>query len=203
MNRLGILGGSFDPVHYGHLFLAETAREQFCLDQVIWVPSYRPPHKVNDLLEFQHRLAMVKRAIADHPNFSLSDIEAQQGDRSYALTTLTHLEQQHPTAHWFWILGMDAFANLPRWRNSRDLVSRCTWLVAQRRTSTTTIDPEAIAVQFAIEGITLNWHRLTMPLLEISAAALRQRCQTGNSLRYWVPESVRHYILDQKLYTMS
>jgi nicotinate-nucleotide adenylyltransferase len=130
--KIAIFGGAFNPLHYGHLLLAQTALQQCALECVIWVPAYSPPHKPEHLLAFQHRLEMVRRAIANHPAFAVSDIEATQTGVSYAIATFTALQTRHPTADWFWIVGMDAFQTLPRWYRSAELIPQCTWLVAPR-----------------------------------------------------------------------
>jgi nicotinate-nucleotide adenylyltransferase len=130
--KIAIFGGAFDPVHYGHLLLAETALQQCGLDRVVWVPACAPPHKSQQLLAFQHRLEMVRRAIADHPAFTVSDIEATQTGVSYAIATFHALQIKEPAAQWFWIIGIDAFEMLPRWYRSAELIPQCTWLVAPR-----------------------------------------------------------------------
>ncbi len=203
--KVGILGGSFNPVHVGHLLIAETALDQFALDQVIWVPTYRPPHKSTGLLDYSHRVVMVKQAIADHPNFSVSnaeiqDTEIQSEERSYADSTLATLELQHPNSCWYWLIGIDSFQSLPSWRNSLELATRCIWLVAPRSSDSTQHLCQEVAATMATSSVQLDWRILLMPQIEISSSLIRQYCQQGRSLRYLVPEAVRQYILDHKLY---
>lgn len=137
MQNVAIFGGTFNPVHVGHLVIAAIALEQFGLDQVIWVPTYQPPHKTDHLPDFDHRLEMVRLAISHQVKFTVSDIEAQHAGVSYAITTLTDLQSFYPDANWYWIIGSDAFQTLPKWRGSNILARECTWLVAPRSTTST------------------------------------------------------------------
>lgn len=129
---MAIFGGTFNPIHWGHLLMAETALTQFSLDTIVWVPAWRPPHKSQPLLEFEHRLEMVQRAIADHSAFLASNIETQQPEISYAIATLQALKASHPEASWSWIVGIDAFQTLPKWRAAEQIAAQCVWLVAPR-----------------------------------------------------------------------
>ncbi|WP_416674687.1 nicotinate (nicotinamide) nucleotide adenylyltransferase [Egbenema bharatensis] len=139
MQKLAIFGGSFNPVHYGHLLMAETALTQFSLDQVIWVPTYQPPHKsTEELIGFEHRFNMVQQAIASHSHFICSDIEfylahrSSPANRTYAIDTLMALQIHYPQSRWYWLIGVDAFQSLPHWYRHQDLVAHCDWLVAPR-----------------------------------------------------------------------
>lgn len=232
MPNIAIFGGTFNPVHWGHLLIAETAVDQFQLDRVIWVPAFRSPHKANALLAFEHRLEMVRRAIATHPAFVVSAIEGQRQGTSYAIATLNTLQAHEPNACWYWVIGDDAFQSLPRWYASEALIAQCTWLVAPRRSPNKnvplqgeekdrSVENEAQDIQpfithchaqppsLASSALTHapssqpRWHRLQVPLTDISSTLVRQRCQEGRSLRYLVPEPVRDYIAAQKLYQMS
>jgi nicotinate-nucleotide adenylyltransferase len=133
MPKIAIFGGTFDPIHWGHLLIAETAFDQFQLDRVLWVPTFRPLYKAHPLLAFEQRLEMVRRAIADHPAFSVYAIDGQQAGASYAIDTFNALQLLEPNALWYWIVGNDAFQSLPRWRSSQSLVTQCIWLVAPRK----------------------------------------------------------------------
>ncbi|NJP09097.1 MAG: nicotinate (nicotinamide) nucleotide adenylyltransferase [Leptolyngbyaceae cyanobacterium RU_5_1] len=199
--KLGILGGTFNPIHWGHLLMAETALEQFALNQIIWVPTYCPPHKRDqELLGFEHRMEMVRRAIADHPDFMASDVEMQRGGVSYAIATLNALDSLYADTQWHWILGMDAFQSLPHWQNSAAIAAQCRWLVAPRSTQDAEIQCQQVAAELLIQSIQLRWHVLHMPQVEISSSLVRERYQMGRSLRYWVPEPVRRYIITHNLY---
>lgn len=194
MQRLAIFGGTFNPIHWGHLLLAETALNQCAIDRVLWVPSRLPPHKPGSLLDFEQRLELIKRAIADHPAFSVSDIEATRSGYSYAIATLTDLQTQYSDAQWYWIIGADAFETLSQWRNSQDLIKQCIWLIAPRASTNQPLKT-ALPSQTAARS-----HLLTMPTIDLSSSLIRQRCREGQSIRYLVPESVRAYILAHQLY---
>jgi nicotinate-nucleotide adenylyltransferase len=212
MRKVAILGGTFDPVHWGHLLIAETALNQVALEQVIWVPARCPPHKQAAL--FEHRLDMVQRAIADHPAFAVSPSSANRSYPSYAIQTLTDLQAVYPNTHWYWIVGLDAFRTLPRWYRRQELASACHWLVAPRFLSPTPLVAEATGItaqvkliceqvgqQLADENITIHWQILQMPWVGVSSSLIRQYCRNRSSIRYLVPEAVRIYIAIHNLYS--
>ena len=195
--KIGIFGGTFNPVHWGHLLVAESALDQFGLSGVIWVPTFCPSHKSVDLLGFEHRLEMVKQAIAHHPAFWVSDIEQQRQGNSYALTTLLDLEALYPNPDWHWIIGLDAFQSLPHWYHSATVAAQCTWLVAPRNDQNSSTICQHVADHFIKQKIPFHWQLLTMPQVEISSSLIRDYWQKGRSLRYLVPDSVRHYLTTQ------
>lgn len=211
MRRVAILGGTFDPVHWGHLLIAETALSQVALEQVIWVPARCPPHKL--AAKFEHRLEMVQRAIADHPAFVISPLAANRGT-SYAFQTLRDLKALYPNTHLYWIIGLDAFQTLPRWYRRQELSLWCDWLVVPRLISAAPgIDEPAhssatsdsickqVAQQLTVQGITIHWQLLQMPEVGVSSSLIRQYCRDRCSIRYLVPEAVRQYIINHNLYT--
>jgi nicotinate-nucleotide adenylyltransferase len=201
LRKIGILGGSFNPVHQGHLLMAETARDQFGLDQVIWVPTHHPPHKSDaQLLAFEHRWRMVEAAIADHPKFTATDLERQQPTPSYASQTFTQLRITYPHTDWYWIIGVDAFQHLCSWHHAETLAAQCTWLVAPRQPIPLTQVGLEVAAAFTQQAIALRWQPLPMPSTAISSSLIRQYCQMGRSLRYLVPDPVRDYINTHQLY---
>jgi nicotinate-nucleotide adenylyltransferase len=219
---LAVFGGTFNPVHLGHLLMAETALQQFALEQILWVPSYYPFYKTApDLLSFEHRVEMLRRAIASHPQFILSTIEQAQPYPVYAIDTFLALQAQYPDSSWSWVLGLDAFRSLPRWYRHQELAPRCRWLVAPRWTHSCQnggiVEPNAatepagyispsvalcqqVADRLARESIHLTWHLLDMPRLDISSSLIRRYCGDRRSVRYLVPESVRLYIHEHQLY---
>jgi len=195
--KVGIVGGVFNPVHLGHLLIAECALDQFELDQVVWVVADVPPHKT-DLLPFDQRWEMVRQAIADHPNFVASDVE--RNTRSYASETFAALQMRYPQTQWYWILGSDAFQKLAGWYHSDKLAVACTWLVAPRNSVELSQIARQVSTQFSSRSITLRWHQLEMPQIQISSSLVRQYCQEGRSLRYLVPEPVRTFIRINNFY---
>lgn len=208
----GIFGGTFNPPHIGHLQVAQAALAQTGLDQVLWVPTYCPPHRrAAALVSFEHRLEMVNQAIAPFPLFSASNVEkhlaVSEAGPSFAIHTLTYLQHQHPNSHWYWILGLDSFCTLPRWRHHQVLVPQCTWLIAPRGTSMPSKCPseelqqiKAIAYSLKSEGISLRWHLLSMPSMEISSSLIRQYCGDRRSITGLVPVAVESYVHRYKLY---
>ena len=205
MRKVGILGGTFDPVHWGHLLIAETALIQVELEQVIWVPSWCPPHKQKTEI-FKHRLEMVQQAIADHPAFTIS-IEAANRQPSYPIEILIDIQGVYPNIHGYWIVGLDAFQTLHRWYRRQELAAECDWLVAPRIVSATPAANisqiqlcEQVAQKLAAEGINIRWQMLQMPWVGLSSSLIRQYCRDGNSLRYLVPEAVRAYIAAHHFY---
>jgi nicotinate-nucleotide adenylyltransferase len=222
MKKIAIFGGTFNPVHWGHLLIAEAAFDQFLLDQVIWVPSYHPPHKSPDLLAFEHRFKMVQLAIADHPGFAISDIETQRSGQSYAIDTLQALQSLHPAAAWHWIIGLDAFCTLPHWKSSYHLAESCIWLVAPRKpdategqnhqtlpssktqfsqnATETTLTALGQVAASCLPSVQFKWHLLQVPEIGISSSLVRRYCSDRRSIRYLIPDPVRTYILSKNLY---
>jgi nicotinate-nucleotide adenylyltransferase len=216
MQKLAIFGGTFNPIHWGHLLIAETALDQVSLDRILWVPAYRPPHKQSRdmLLSYDHRLEMVRQAVADHPQFAVSSVEKEQPGHSYAIDTLRTLQQLYSrpnvAVQWYWIVGLDAFQALPHWYGYRELATRCTWLVAPRPRPATATQAEeekssceVVAQGLAAQSIEIQWQMLQMPIMAISSSLIRAYCRQGRSIRYLVPESARHYILTHGLYQSS
>ncbi len=204
MQQLAIFGGTFDPVHWGHLLVAETALHQIPLDQVIWVPSLNPPHKQAAL--FEHRLEMVRLATTDNPAFAVSLVEANRCGTSYAINTLIDLSAFYPNTHWYWIVGLDTFQSLPRWHRVNELAQLCDWLIAPRLIRGETIaQSELICKQVAQEltnqSLPIHWQLLHIPLVGISSSLIRNLCRDRQSIRYLVPDAVRIYTANHNLYT--
>jgi len=133
MGKTAIFGGTFDPVHWGHLLAAQTAASQFNLDRVIWVPDRSPPHKCRrDLASFEQRRAMLALAIADRPDFLLAPPASNPSGSSFAIDTLLYLQKLYPGDRWYWIIGSDAFRTLPKWYRCGEIGGLCDWLVGPR-----------------------------------------------------------------------
>ncbi|MGI2902019.1 nicotinate (nicotinamide) nucleotide adenylyltransferase [Tolypothrix sp. VBCCA 56010] len=202
MRSIAIFGGTFDPVHWGHLILAETALHQVPLEYVIWVPSLNPPHK--QATSFEHRVEMLQLAIKDNPSFTISLVEMNRSGTSYAIDTLLELSAFYPNTHWYWILGLDAFLTLPRWYRGRELVQMCDLLVAPRLVGGENIAQSELICkqvqQLQKQSYTISWQLLPIPLVGLSSSLIRQMCGERQSIRYLVPESVRLYITAQNLY---
>jgi nicotinate-nucleotide adenylyltransferase len=216
MQSIAIFGGTFNPVHLGHLLLAETALRQCQLEQVLWVPTHCPPYKSKQkLASFTHRLAMLELAIADHAGFTVLPLEAQRSEPMFAIQTFQALQLLYPKTEWFWIIGLDALQTLPRWPGSSELAAQCSWLVALRQSQALgqellVTEPPASRINQLVQQIAdqvtlpplqkFRWQVLKMPLLQISSSLVRQACRDRQSIRALVPESVRLYIQSHQLY---
>ncbi|WP_066384370.1 MULTISPECIES: nicotinate (nicotinamide) nucleotide adenylyltransferase [unclassified Anabaena] len=203
MQQLAIFGGTFDPIHLGHLLIAETALHQVPIEQVIWVPSHHPPHKTAAL--FEHRLAMLQLATQANSGFTVSQIETKRSGNSYAIDTLIDLYASYPNSDWYWIVGLDTFQTLPRWYRGREIAQMCNWLIAPRLLGGENIAQselicKQVKEQLQEQSVTIHWQLLNTPLVGISSSLIRKFSGEGRSIRYLVPEEVRSYIDDHNLY---
>ncbi|HEY3416296.1 MAG TPA: nicotinate-nucleotide adenylyltransferase [Armatimonadota bacterium] len=193
--RVGILGGTFDPIHFGHLAIAEEARERFALDVVLFIPTGEPPHKPAGRASAEVRYRMTELAIADNPAFAASRIEVDRPGRSYTVETLEQLHAQYPQAAFCLIMGADMAIDFPSWRDPEGILARAALIVANRPEYPqqdildlqTRIGPERLQI---MEG----------PGLWISSTDLRQRVREGRSIRYLVPSPVVEFICGNGLY---
>jgi nicotinate-nucleotide adenylyltransferase len=199
--RLGIFGGSFDPVHYGHLLLAECCRESLQLDEVWLIPAAVPPHKQSrELAPARHRLQMLELALAGHEQIRVSDIELARGGISYTVQTLAAVHEAKPQAELFLLMGADSLHDLPTWREPARICELAIPAVVRRGGA-----PEP---DFAVLGPLVSPDRLQairaaqveMSAIEISSTDLRQRAATGKSLRFRTPRAVEKYIETNGLY---
>ncbi len=189
--RLGILGGTFDPIHLGHLAIAEEVWARCALDTVLFIPAGDPPHKPFEQTGAAHRARMVELAIADNPHFSLSRMELERPGLSYTVDTLRALRTAHQEAALFFILGADAAAEFFSWREPRAIMALAQ-VVAVSRPG---FPEDALAAARAAGMVTV-----TAPGVAVSSHELRARARQGWSLRYLVPDAVAEYITEQGLY---
>jgi nicotinate-nucleotide adenylyltransferase len=184
----GVLGGSFDPVHHGHLIAADRAAEALGLDRVLFVPCARQPLKPRGpVAPPEDRRAMLALALAGHPRFVLEPMELERPAPSFTVDTLRALRERQPRERFVLILGADAASQLPRWR-AADEVARLAEIAVLTRPGV----PEVASAFVA--------HFVAMPAIEISASEIRARCLAGKSIRYLVPDAVAEYIGRQRLY---
>jgi nicotinate-nucleotide adenylyltransferase len=195
--RLGILGGTFNPPHLGHLICAQEAYLHLDLDCVMLIPARIPPHKpIEDEPGAEHRLELCRRAISGDERLTVSDIELRREGPSYTVDTLELLNSQAPDTELVLIVGGDIAAGLPRWREPERVLSLASLAVAQREgTDRGTID-EALAKVPGGEHTAF----FPMPMISISSSAIRERVRTGQPIRYLVPDAVAQYISDHGLY---
>lgn len=197
--KIGVLGGTFDPVHCGHLIIAEEARLKFSLIKVLFVPAGQPWLKTDRVItEASHRIEMVKRAIADRPYFELSTVEVDRPGPSYTVETIAILQQQLGTeARIFFLLGWDSLAELPQWKEPARLVKLCR-LVAVNRPGFSRPGLEALEIE--VPGITQSVVWLDIPPVDISSSDIRRRVAQGLSIHGLVPDAVEEYIKGHNLY---
>jgi nicotinate-nucleotide adenylyltransferase len=197
--RLGLLGGTFDPVHFAHLLLAEQCREACRLDQVWFLPSGRPPHKPNETISpSEARIEMLELAVAGHPGFSVCTLEIERGGTTYTVDTLEHLHRDDPTRELFFLIGADSLADLPSWREPERIVQLAT-IVAVNRGDRPLPDSSALMGQKGLQPAS-PIRFVTMPGVDLSSSDIRQRVHAGRSIRYMTPPAVEVYIRERSLY---
>jgi nicotinate-nucleotide adenylyltransferase len=196
--KVGVLGGTFDPVHLGHLVLAEQAREQLSLDRVLWVPAGDPWRKAGaTITSVEHRLAMVHLAIGDNEKFDVITRELERQGPSYTVETLRALREERPGEDLVFLAGLDALFDLPHWREPAALVELAELGVALRGEDAL---PAPGDLDRLLPGLSRRVRWIEMTRLDLSATDLRARAAAGRSLRYLVPPSVAAYIERHNLY---
>ena len=197
--RVGVFGGTFDPVHLGHLIVAEQCREQAKLDLVLFIPAARPPHKLDQpLTSFLHRREMLSLAVAGQPAFRVDDLEKDRQGPSYTVDTLEELQRRQPGSELFLIVGADCLPDLPSWHQPARIVDlACLLIVA--RPGWTVWPIERLRAALGIPGM-LRYEVVNVPQIEIASRDLRRRVAAGQSIRYLVPRAVECYIEEHRLY---
>ncbi|MFU8796113.1 MAG: nicotinate-nucleotide adenylyltransferase [Dehalococcoidia bacterium] len=203
--NIGVLGGTFDPVHIGHLIVAEEARVRLGLEEVLFVPAGQPWQKQGSgITPAYHRVEMVRLAIAGNRHFRLCVNEAERPGPSYSVDTMLELRKQLGSeAGLFFILGRDALGDLHRWKEPERLIQLCQLVVAHRRSEKQdegSVSGDLEHLEAAIPGLRHRVIELDMPLIEVSSSGIRERIGQGLSIRYLVPEGVEQYIAEQGLY---
>jgi nicotinate-nucleotide adenylyltransferase len=198
MTRLGILGGTFDPPHYGHLTLAENARVQLTLERVLFVPAGQQPLKQDRAISpVQHRVTMVEAAIAGNPDFGVSLVDVERPGPHYTDDMLNLLRGIYPEKELFFLIGSDSLAQLPEWRDPAAIIQQARLVVMPRPGW----NVDVAALERAVPGIQQQLTWLDAPHLDIAASDLRRRVRAGLPLRYLVPPAVEAYIQGFELYT--
>ncbi len=197
--NIGVLGGTFDPVHNGHLIVAEEVITKLNLAEVIFVPAGQPWLKVDrPISPAEHRLQMLRLALADTPHFKLSTLEIERAGPSYTVDTIAELRDRLSTEdELFFVLGWDNLAELPQWREPSRLIKMC-YLVAVSRPGSPR--PDLKALEASIPGVSQRVMLMDKLKIDISASTIRERVAQGLSVRHLVPELVNRYIKEHKLY---
>ncbi len=200
-HKIGLLGGSFNPVHMGHLILAQDAMERAELDEMIFIPCATPAHKdPGSLISFEHRFSMLELAVEDNPDFSVSDVENRRDGISYTIDTIRLLKQSHPDADFSFIIGSDSLPELQTWMKIYELLEECRFVIMAR--------PGFRAAEMTRERINLRdpWPErlqkqvITGHEIDISSTDVRMRVAEGMSIRYLVPPPVEMYICEHNLF---
>jgi nicotinate-nucleotide adenylyltransferase len=195
--RVGVFGGTFDPIHYGHLVAAEEARVSLQLDKVLIVPAGQPPHKAaRPVTPAAHRVAMVQLAIASNPHFVLNRVDLDRPGPHYSVDMITRLRREIGPGDVFLIVGMDSLMDLPTWHESERLMGLCYIVGVNRPGYTYDLAP----LEKAVAGISAHIRVLEAPQLEISSHELQERVRRGLPIKYQLPEAVEEYIKQHKLY---
>jgi len=187
LKRIGILGGTFDPPHLGHLIIANEVLYAQSLNEIWFMPNQEPPHKKK--LNFIHdddRLKLLELAISDHPNFKVEPIELKRNGPSYTYETMKLLTELHPNIQFYFIIGADMIEYLPKWRNINKLVDIVQFIGVER---------PSYRSESCYQLLYVN-----VPEIEISSSLIRSRLKEGQTIRYLVPDSVRNYIEENRLY---
>jgi nicotinate-nucleotide adenylyltransferase len=215
--RIGILGGTFNPIHYGHLAAAEEVRERLKLDRILFIPSFRPPHKhEDDVPSAAHRMEMVRIAVRENATFETSDIEIKRRGKSFTVDTIESLKKSYPDAELYFITGVDSFLDIQTWNRWERLLSLCTFVVLSRpgyrfadllkigflmqaEPQMTELD-RGQRMHAEIHAGTFTVYMEMIPLYDISSTDIRGRVKAGRSIKYLLPELVETYIIKYKLY---
>lgn len=196
---IGLMGGTFNPIHYGHLVAAEASRDAFDLDQVIFIPAGQPPHKTNVFVaDSEHRYLMTFLAIVPNQHFELSRVEIDRQGLSFTSETLRYFHQLDPSVDWYFITGADAILEIASWHDP-DQIFRHAELIAASRPG------YSLSKIYALEGLLgpermTRIHPLEVPALAISSSEIRERVRRGLSIKYLVPEAVEQYIAKNNVY---
>jgi len=198
-SRLGIMGGTFDPIHYGHLVAAEGARYEFNLEKVIFVPAGRPPHKLNyKITDPWQRFTMTSLAVQSNPFFEVLPLEVERPGPSYAIDTVREIIRLYPGMEVYFITGADAVSEILTWKNTEQLLSICHFIAATRPGYR--MDDMWEKLKRLPGELKDRIHCMEVPALAISSSDIRQRLRDGRPIKYLLPEPVEEYIIKNKIY---
>lgn len=199
IKALGLMGGTFDPVHYGHLIAAENSRCEFGLERVIFIPAAYPPHKEREsVLATAHRLQMVKLAISSNPAFEISTLEQERQGPSYTIDTVEYFRRRFPDTQISFIMGMDSLLMFDTWRDYVRLAGLCRFIVVTRPGYV--MDRGQSSLAHLPPQLWENLDLLEIPGLDISSSDIRRRVRLGLPIKYMLPAAVDNYIIEQGLY---
>ena len=198
--RIGLFGGTFDPIHLGHLILAERCREEAGLEEVWFLPSYVPPHKTErTITRFEQRCEMVALATAGQPAFRVERIEKELPPPSFTSETLAELRARHPEHEFSLVIGGDSLREFPTWHNPRKVLDLAR-LVAVPRAGTSAVTAGELAAKLELPAEGVRLLLVECPAIDIASREIRSRVKEGKSIRFLVPRSIEEYIRERKLY---
>ncbi|TDT71892.1 nicotinate-nucleotide adenylyltransferase [Hypnocyclicus thermotrophus] len=183
--KIGIYGGSFNPIHFGHIFLAEYIREELKFDKILFIPVGIPSHRENNLIDYKHRVNMIKLSIQDNKYFELCEIEKNK--ISFTYDTYKELKKKYPKDELYEIIGEDSAAYLYKWKDYEEMIKHVKFIVAKRSNSSYKSSEKNIII-------------LNSPIIEISASDIRNRIKIRKSIKYYLHQDVKEYIEKNKLY---
>lgn len=197
--RLGILGGTFDPVHYGHLIVAETCRQQLALDRVCFLPAGIPPHKQTNTISAGHfRVDMLRLAVSGYPEFCIDARELHRDGPSYTVETLTEYHSEHPEAELFFLMGADSLRELMTWKDPQE-IARLAHIVACNRPGFPQLT-RALVEEWVSPEIVPRVETVRIPGTDLSSSEMRARIQHGTGVRFMTPRAVEVFIQQNQLY---
>lgn len=197
LKKVGIMGGTFDPIHMGHLIIAETAREAFDLEEILFIPSGVSYMKSN-VLDKKTRVTMTGIAIEDNPHFALSTIEVDRDGNSYSYETIAELKKHNPDTEYYFIVGADSLFHMEKWMHPDKIFSECVILAAIR--SGSTAEEFAAQIEHLREIYKADIRMIPTKSLDLSSTAIREKAENGSSIHYLVPDKVREYIEKNNIY---
>lgn len=199
--RIGIFGGTFNPIHTGHLIVAQEVKEKCSLDKIFFIPAFSPPHKPGkEISNSLHRLAMVSLAIEGRPGFEVSDMEIRRGGSSYSIDTVKDISEQFPNSELFFIIGRDTLGELPTWKEIHKLLEIVSFITVTRSGQKEAEIDGFRGFFNQRERTKLKEGILSTPPIGISSTLVREKVRKGLSITWLVPEKVEMYILKNKLY---
>lgn len=199
-NKIGIMGGTFDPIHFGHLFIAQTALDKLKLNKIIFIPTGKPPHKDERLITDSHkRVDMLNLAVKNNSKFETSLIEVTRKKTTYTIDTINELKQYYKEeTDFYFITGTDAFIGLETWKKYTQLLDTVKFIVMTREVANSELLDEKI--ELFTKEYRANITKIEIPTLDISSTDIRRRVKEGSSIKYLLPENVEEYILKNRIY---
>lgn len=196
--KFGIMGGTFDPIHFGHLVIANEVLDKYNMEKIIFIPVGNPPHKKGPRASSLDRFLMTNIATLSNDKFIVSDIEIKSSEKSYTINTVRELLKVYENAEFYFITGTDAIIDLPNWHETEELLKLCKFIAVGRQGySTFEIEEKINEIRSQYDG---QIELLQVPMLQISSTDIRKRIRFGRSAKYLLPETVEQYIIKNNLY---